>query len=354
MAVDKMNLLIGDIRGEWLQIFESDSLRAYCIKSSRGTLVVEQDKIKQPEISVLMSLPADEQRKSVSAIIHYVESSRKTKPMKPFEVVAKAFKTEFKKKGRITFVGERWQSQGHLRMPKEAEEMKENPLFIDDLSAFLPFSSEGEDDWKRYNELKEKHPHTQNEESLFRKLNSPVMAFALFVKCFESGVYPPVDLLHWVAEGMKQFLAADGKDDLNTVFGFDKKGKGRNRRNAFDVLREMRSDALELMRMAALIDYFDLSIPEAAQFMARTGKYGLNEDEVNGSTYVRKWYTEWNKLLSDSDIHRSWYETFVLKRSGVVGDNNKLRFLDKFGPYGEKGDYLPENIKRFLKKHGRL
>jgi len=69
-----------------------------------------------------------------------------------------------------------------------------------------------------------------------------------------------------------------------------------------------------------------------------------------------KWYSEWNKLLKDHDQLRSIYETVILKRSGwmSVDDEGKLRLLDKHGPYGKKNDVLPESIRLFLIKHGRL
>ncbi|MDD2899485.1 MAG: hypothetical protein PHI31_12320 [Desulfuromonadaceae bacterium] len=359
MSEDKTNLLIGSGL-KWIQVFENDSLRAYCIKSSRGTLVIEQDKVKALEISALIALSADEQQKSINAIIHYVETSRITKPMRDFESVAKAFKAEFKKKGRITFDGEQWQSQGHLKMPKEAGEMKENPLYIDDLSAFFTTDNEYNVrgmEHEEHERLKKIHPHTEWGESQFRKTQSPVMAFGLFVECCEKGVYPPVDLLLWVADNMKRFIASDGKDDLSTIFGFDKKGTGRNRNNAFDVIKDSKSDAQEILRMAALINYFDLSVPEAAQFMAQVGKYGTKENEANGSTYVKKWYGEWNQLMKNHDLVRYYLQKFVVDRNSH-DEYNKLNFLDKFAPYrNKKGEpiyTLPDNVEMFLKKHGRL
>jgi len=134
-------------------------------------------------------------------------------------------------------------------------------------------------------------------------------------------VYPPVDLLQWVADCMKQFLDSEGKKNLNTVFGFEKSGKGRNRTNAFDKVEAIKADAHRLLQMAALIASFDLSVPDAAAFMARTAKI------ESAQTYERKWYSEWNKLLKDHDQLRSIYETVILKRSGWMSVEMKASFV---------------------------
>lgn len=319
------------------------------VESSRGRLSIRTDSKTAAEFDELQAMSAGDRAECFKAIMRYVETGSKNKLMKPFEGIARAYRAEFVKIRTLKFGGEPLPSVGHLRMPDSMDEMRENPLFLDDLSVFLPpFSDKGRINMEQYDELKTKHPHTQIEESLFRKMDSPVVAFSLFVKCCESGVYPPVDLLHWVADSMKRFIAGDGKEDLNEVFGFIKKGKGNNRRDAFDVARETKSDALELMWMATLIDYFDLTVDEAAAFMARTGKY------EGKSTYERKWYGEWNEYMKNHDQFRSIYQKIVLDRIGGVDDESKLRFLEKFGPYGKKNDTLPLNIEKFLKKHGRL
>lgn len=302
----------------------------HAIDSSRGRLCIELDKSLEQESSSLMALPDDERRQCVKAIMHYVETSRKTKPMRPFETYAKAFKAQFKKIGRITKNGEKWQHDGYLKFPESETALKENALYVEDIS-----NKETE------------YISLSYFESAYRKIDNPLAAFNLFLTCYKAGVYPPPDLMKWFAEKIEKYKTSNYQDSLNIVFGIDNPGKGKNKNNAVKEAKRMSTEFHELCRMAALIDYFDLTVEDAAEFMSQTGK------SESASAYVSKYYGEWNNLLSKNDLYRAWYEMLVVNRSGKVADYQKLSFLDKIGRFNKK-DALPANIEKFLKKNKRL
>jgi len=73
-------------------------------------------------------------------------------------------RTAFRKRQKLAFDGEWLKSQGHLRMPKDTAAMKNNPLFVEDFAAFMPFRIHNDETAAQYKELQANNPHLEIEE----------------------------------------------------------------------------------------------------------------------------------------------------------------------------------------------
>lgn len=97
---------------------------------------------------------------------------------------------------------------GFIRMPPsemDIEEARKNPLFVDPDA--LPAKEHLARDFINRKAFE------------FECDGNPIHAFEAFVRSIESGIYPPMDVLRWMADSLQQHLASEGTKDLDKCFG---------------------------------------------------------------------------------------------------------------------------------------
>lgn len=129
---------------------------------------------------------------------------------------------------------------GFIRMPPaemDIEEARKNPLFVDPDA--LPVEQGAVCDFIRRKAFD------------FECEGNPIDAFEAFIRSVEGGVYPPMNVLRWVADALRQHLASEGTKALDKCFGT--KGAASGQDPAYKrLLIKRRRDAL-VSEMSTLI-----------------------------------------------------------------------------------------------------
>lgn len=141
----------------------------------------------------------------------------------------------------------------------------------------------------------------------FEKTKNPVYSIEAFLIAHENGIYPPMWVLNFIADKLREFHKVMGKKSLDAVFGF-KKGRGQKGKGATPLFKKLCEDErdeilhLHVFRLT-LLGY---TIEDASEMVARKleetkgwDKTELKLKSLKGSVIGDRYKKKWTKIYND-------------------------------------------------------
>jgi hypothetical protein len=160
------------------------------------------------------------------------------------------------------------------------------------------------------------------------KKADPLKALETFLLAYENGLYPPVWVLDYMADIFKTFHESAGMKSLDTLFGFNRKGRG----GPFQKMTETQRDGIVCQNIWQLEHFFGIDRETACKLEANRLR---NDKDINKTPlsfvtnlswktledrYRKKWAPLFTSVYAERD--EAW-------RKKWVEDNGKA-FLDQY------------------------
>lgn len=158
----------------------------------------------------------------------------------------------------------------------------------------------------------------------FKETKNPVLALEAFVASIDNGVFPPLEVLRWLADGFRAYHDAQGRVELGKLLGL---AGSRGQTPAYKQLLLDERNKMLLLDMDMLI-YLGAYRSEAGEMVARR----LDDSDWNKSDWEMK------DLSADAlvDMHaraaREPLDHETAKLLGLLDKERVERYLSKFPP----------------------
>jgi len=152
---------------------------------------------------------------------------------------------------------------------------------------------------------------------LFREEKNAAAGLAAFVYFLEAGIYPPEDLLESLSEGFSDWIAHDGKKDLEKILKLGKQESGKTPSMKKLILLQRDIEIASELRM--LIETFGYTQEKAAEMIARR----MEQEKVPHAISADTILTEIFPLKKKRERERGYvFQTF--------DEKEKMEILDRY------------------------
>jgi len=159
----------------------------------------------------------------------------------------------------------------------------------------------------------------------YRTTSNPVFAIEAFNICIKSKIYPPIDVLEWLAVGFNKFLESD--IDIEQILGLKGKFSGSTRPSRGSE-RTKRDESI-CQEIRALIEIFNITKEQAAEVVSAR----MEADQENPSL-------KYETIRSEILPKMSKYEKARGYIIPVLNEDEKRELLNQ---YPEHVRYILEN-----------